>query len=158
MDKVDSLAISKAVRGIQGSYHNLYEKCDAILSIYLKNSDIEGVDTKEVSARVIRMHLETYFTTRDFLIDWNRARKSDPKFAITFAADRVLGKPGSDSIGSGKDTAAANIAILVQVLSGSDAKAKVVDTKAIDSNVDSEYKDSGEMEKRKWKREKPETP
>ena len=155
-----TMATNRAKINPNNAITSLKKKYEVILSEYLAKLKEAGFTGSSVSREVIRIHLETYLSTIDFLIDFHRIRRIDPRFAITFAADRVLGKPGADLHGnSTKSTAAANIAVLVQVLSGSDPKVKVIDqdTSAEYSEEGSMYTKKGTPRIRKARKRKPKT-
>lgn len=118
--------------------HTLKGKYEIVLQQYLKTlgQNSKKLDLKNLAGALVNIHLETYLSTRDWMLDFHKVRKLDPKWALTFAAERVMGKLGAYAgiPGSATKDTPAQIAILVQVLSGTD-KPKKGNTKAVSPRV-----------------------
>lgn len=88
----------------------------------LKKTAGPGRPKKTIEEKVldkeVKKHLVKYLKTGLGAEDFERARQSNPRWALEFAADRVWGKPGTPGSTGFPASTQAQVAVLVQVLSG----------------------------------------
>lgn len=119
------------LRGPGNGPSNQFAKWDLVVAKYREIVDISDKDEEEIARAILHTHLATYFNSRDFLMDFKKARKSDPKFVLNFASERLFGRVGVPGQDQGGGAPRSSVAVLVQVLSGSKPQDVEVDAKIL---------------------------